>query len=177
LKFAATTAKCVGRVRRITISASLFVAVSITTNAPANTKVAGTLAPEDLETPAAAAVRKLPKDVVNAPKPKRFSLEAKRDEDMAAARGVEEIIVRGQRDPEDVVTKRPPMLAFRQQLERDKPITPKQIAQGALCLIGLCSADYGPEGIPVENTAYTKGEKGAKKTLLEQGLQFRGTYQ
>ena len=135
------------------------------------------LSAAELETPAAAAVRKLPKHFVNAPQPKRFSLAAKRDEDDAAKRGIDEIVVTGQRDPEDVISKRSSMAAFRQQLERDKPATPKQIAQVALCMLGLCAADYGPEGIPVENSAYTRGERGAKKTVLEQSLQFRGTYQ
>lgn len=135
------------------------------------------LSAADLETPAAAAIRKLPKEFVNAPQAKRFSLAAKRDEDDAAKRGIDEIVVTGQRDPEDVISKRTSMAAFRQQLERDKPATPKQIAQVALCMLGLCSADYGPEGIPVENTAYTRGERGAKKTVLEQSLQFRGTLQ
>ncbi len=163
------------RIKRATSLAPLCALLMLSMNIGASTPAE--LSAGDLETPAAAAIRKLPKDFVNAPKAKRFSLAAKRDEDDAAKRGIDEIVVTGQRDPEDVISKRSSMAAFRQQLERDKPITPKQIAQGALCLIGLCSADYGPEGIPVENTAYNRGEKGAKKTVLEQSLQFRGTYQ
>ncbi len=146
---------------------------STTSAANAQAPLPGT----DLESPAATAVRKLPKEFVNAPKAKRFSLAAKQEEDEAAKRGIDEIVVTGQRDPEDVLTKRTPMAAFRDKMERDRPTTPKEKVQMALCLVGLCGANYGPEGIPVENTAYNRGEKGAKKTVLEQSLQFRGTYQ
>ena len=135
------------------------------------------LKPTDLDSPGAIALRKLSKDVINAPKPKRFSLEAQRQQELATPSGPEEIIVRADRDPDDVISTRARMEAFRDKLERERPMTPKEKAQLALCFVGLCAANYGPEGIPVENTAYTKGEKGAKKTFLEQSLLFRGTYQ
>lgn len=163
------------RMIRVTSVARLCALLMCSTLSTANAQAP--LSAADLETPAAAAVRKLPKDFVNAPQQRRFSLAAKRDEDDAAKRGIDEIVVTGQRDPEDVLTKRTPMAAFREKLERDRPTTPKEKVQMALCFIGLCAANYGPEGIPVENSAYTRGERGAKKTVLEQSLQFRGTYQ
>ena len=131
----------------------------------------------DLDSPGAIALRKLSKDVINAPKPKRFSLEAQREQERSVGSNTEEILVLGDRETEDVISKRVGMAAFREKMERERPMTPKEKAQLALCLIGLCGAGYGPEGIPLENTAYTRGEKGAKKTVLEQSLQFRGTYQ
>jgi hypothetical protein len=69
------------------------------------------------------------------------------------------------------------MAAFREKLERERPMTPKEKAQLALCFIGLCGAHYGPEGIPVENTASTRGEKSARKSSLELSQQFRGAFQ
>lgn len=136
------------------------------------------LTAKDLDSPAAAAVRKVPVDVLRLGKPKRFSLEAKREEEEALLRPTEEIRVFGLRDPDDVVAaKKPPMLAFRERLERDRPMTPAEKARVALCLIGLCATDYGPEGIPVETTSHTRGERGAGKTSLELSRQFRGTVQ
>lgn len=115
--------------------------------------------------------------MINAPTPKRFSLEAQREQERSAESNTEEIIVFGGRDPADVISKRGGMAAFREKLERDRPMTPKEKAQLALCFIGLCGAQYGPEGIPVENTASTRGEKGVRKSSLELSQQFRGTFQ
>ena len=133
---------------------------------------------DDLDSPAATAVRKLPKDAISAPKAKRFSLEAKRDQDVIDARAIEEILVRGERDPEDVLGPRKSgFQVFREKLERDRPMTPKEKTQLALCFIGLCSRNYGPEGIPVESNAYTRAERGTNKSSLELSQQFRGTLQ
>jgi hypothetical protein len=132
----------------------------------------------DLDSPGAIALRKLSKDVINAPKSRRFSLAEQREQERSVGSNTDEILVIGERDPEDVITKRAGMAAFREKMEREpRPMTPKEKAQLVLCFVGLCSANYGPEGIPVENNAYTRGERGAKKTVLEQSLQFRGTYQ
>ncbi len=132
----------------------------------------------DLASPAANAIKKVPKEVINAPKPKRFSLEAKQDEDLAAARYTEEIRVFGDRDPEDVVAqKRPPLLAFRDKLARERTLTPKDITMMGLCLIGLCGANYGQDGAPVEDKTIPRGERGAQKSSIEMIRQFSGTYQ
>lgn len=140
--------------------------------------VARPLTAADLASPGASAIKKVPKEIINAPKPKRFSLEAKQDEDLAAARYVEEISVLGDRDPEDVtLQKRPPMLAFRDKLARERTLTPKDITVMGLCFIGLCGANYGPEGIPVESNTATRGELGAKKSSIDLIKQFSGTYQ
>jgi len=144
----------------------------------ATVEAVASVKPTDLDSPAAAAIRKLPKDMVNAPKPKRFSVEAKRDEDVAGDRVTEEILVRGEREPEDVLgPRKSPMQVFREKLERDRPMTPKEKTQLALCFIGLCAANYGPDGAPVENMAYSRAERGAKKSTLELSQQFRGTLQ
>lgn len=131
-----------------------------------------------LESPGAAAVRKVPREILNLAKPKRFSLEARRAEEEAAKQQIDEIRVFGQRDPDDVVKpKKPPIQALRERLEKDRPMTPAEKAKLALCLIGLCAANYGPEGIPVEGKAFTRGESGAGKSSLEMSQQFRGTLQ
>jgi hypothetical protein len=123
-------------------------------------------------------IKKIPKDVINAPKPKRFSEAAKKEEASATGRDVEEIRVIGERDPEDVSpSKRPPMLVFRDRLENDRPLTPWQKTQIALCFIGLCAPKYGPEGIPVESKALTRAEQQTDKSSLQISQQFRGTFQ
>jgi hypothetical protein len=143
-----------------------------TTKAPTDTPI--TLP----ETAAESAIRKLPKEVVNAPRARRFSLVAQRAQEESSKRGVDEIVVYGRGDPEDFVSKRAPMLAFRDRLDRTpSPMTPAQKAQLALCLIGLCGLGYGADGIPVENTAYTRAEKNKDKSSLQQSMQFRGTFQ
>ena len=135
------------------------------------------LSSSDIESPAAAAIRKLPKESINAPKPKRFSLAEQREQELSTARGLDEITVFGARDPEDVLKKLPPMLAFRERMERERPMTPKEKTQLMLCFIGLCGANYGADGAPVESKAFTRGEQGAGKTSLELSQQFRGTFQ
>lgn len=135
------------------------------------------LSNQDIESPAAAAIRKLPKENVLAPKPRRFSLAEQREEELVTARGLDEITVFGARDPEDVIKKLPPMLAFRERMDRERPMTPKEKTQLVLCFIGLCSRNYGPDGAPVESKAFTRGEQAAGKTSLELSQQFRGTLQ
>ena len=132
----------------------------------------------DLDGTAARMIKTVPKEIINAPKAKRFSLAARHDEDQATARYAEEIRVFGDRDPEDVTSpKRTPMLAFRDKLEREKTLTPKDITMMGLCFIGLCGAHYGPDGAPVEDRAFTRAETKKNKSSLEMSQQFRGTYQ
>ena len=72
---------------------------------------------------------------------------------------LEEIRVFGNGDPEDYVALKPaPMLVFRALLERQRPMTPKEIAQAGLCFIGLCSI-YAPDGAPIEDTPEQRAER------------------
>ena len=139
------------------------------TNAP--------LSARDIESPAAAAIRKLPKENVITPRPKRFSLAEQREQELSTARGLDEITVFGVRDPEDVLKKLPPMLAFRERMDRERPMTPKEKAQLVLCFIGLCGANYGADGAPVEDKSFSRSELAAKRSTLEMSQQFRGTFQ
>jgi len=141
----------------------------------ASTRIAA-LSAAELESPAAAALRKLPKEFVNSPKARRFSLAAQRDEDTASARPPEEFIVRAERDPEDVLRKKSGMQNLRERLERDRPMTLAEKSKLALCFIGLC-ADYGPDGAPHEDKTFSRSEQAAKRSTLEMTQQFRGTYQ
>jgi hypothetical protein len=122
------------------------------------------------------ALKKLSKDEINAPREKRFSLAEQQLEAQRIERGLDVIEVIGQRDPEDISKRKlPPMLAFRARLDADKPLTPAQIAKGALCLIGLC-ANYGPDGLPPEPTREDKSEARKNRSTTELS-QVRGTYQ
>ena len=132
----------------------------------------------DLDSRAAKMIKVVPKEIINAPKAKQFSMAAKYDDDLAVAKYIEEIRVYGEREPEDMTgPKLPPMLAFRDKLEREKTYTPKEITMMGLCFIGLCGLNYGPDGAPVEDRAFTRGEKGTNKSSLKLSRQFRGTYQ
>jgi hypothetical protein len=83
------------------------------------------------------------------------------DNDRPAAENIQkldEIRVFSRVNPEDYVApKRPPMLAFRDSLDRQRPSTPAEKAQLALCIIGLCGV-YGPEGVPVDSGAAYRQE-------------------
>jgi hypothetical protein len=71
---------------------------------------------------------------------------------------LEEIRVFGNVDPEDYVApKPPPMLVFRATLDKQRPMTPKEITQLGLCFIGLCGI-YGPDGIPAELSVTDRAE-------------------
>ena len=59
---------------------------------------------------------------------------------------LDEIRVLDQVAPEDYVApKIPPMLAFRARLDRQRPMTPQEVTQAALCFIGLCKIDTSRE--------------------------------
>jgi hypothetical protein len=89
---------------------------------------------------------------------------------------LEEIRVFGNTDPEDYTAPKPaPMLVFRANLEKQRPMTPKQITQLGLCFIGLCGI-YGPEGIPVEASALDRAEDRKNATTVELS-RARGTLQ
>lgn len=130
------------------------------------------------DTPAQNAIKQLPKDVVNSPRPLRYSLAEQRDQEEGLRKGIDTITVYGQVDPEDYVSKRSPMLVFRDTLDKTPgPMSPAQKAQAVLCLVGLCGANYGPDGAPVEDKSFSRGERNSRKSLLEQSSQFRGTLQ
>jgi hypothetical protein len=89
---------------------------------------------------------------------------------------LEEIRVFGNGDPEDYVApKPPPMLVFRAQLDKQRPMTPKEITQLGLCFIGLCGI-YGPEGIPSEASIINRAEDRKNATTIELS-RVRGTLQ
>ncbi len=59
---------------------------------------------------------------------------------------LEEIRVLDQVAPEDYVApKLAPMLEFRASLDRQRPMTPQEVTQAALCFIGLCKIDTSKE--------------------------------
>ncbi|MBL8522651.1 MAG: hypothetical protein JNN20_03065 [Betaproteobacteria bacterium] len=127
-----------------------------------------------MDTPAQTAAKKLPKDFVNA-KPQRFSAEEKRRVETITR--LDEILVEGQIDPEDYVgPKKAPMMQFRDRLEKDRPMTPKEKAQLALCFIGLCGI-YGPDGVPVEPSRDAKRDERLNQSTTQLNSQFRGTVQ
>lgn len=89
---------------------------------------------------------------------------------------LDEIRVFGNGDPEDYVApKPPPMLVFRAQLDKQRPMTPKEITQLGLCFIGLCGI-YGPDGIPTEASITDRAEDRKNATTVELS-RVRGTLQ
>lgn len=129
-----------------------------------------------LDTPAQAAVKKLPKEVVNAPAPRRFATRDSRNDEITAAVQMEEIRVYGQVDPEDYAKRNTAMQQFQNRLENDRPMTPKEKTQLALCLIGLC-AMYGPDGLPREPSLAERGDARKNLSTIQLNTQFRGTLQ
>ena len=107
--------------------------------------------------------------------PQRFSdADKKRVETITR---LDEILVYGQVEPEDFVgAKKSPMMQFRERLERDRPMTPKEKAQLALCFIGLCGI-YGPDGIPREPSLDERSEARINQSTTQLNSQFRGTLQ
>lgn len=89
---------------------------------------------------------------------------------------LEEIRVFGNGDPEDYVApKPPPMLVFQATLDKQRPMTPKEIAQLGMCFIGLCSI-YKPDGSPYELSAMDRAEDRKNATTIELS-RVRGTLQ
>lgn len=89
---------------------------------------------------------------------------------------LEEIRVFGNVEPEDYVApKPPPMLVFRAQLDKQRPMTPKEMTQLGLCFIGLCGI-YGPNGIPTEASIMDRAEDRKNATTMELS-RVRGTLQ
>ena len=129
-----------------------------------------------LDTPAQAAVKKLPKEVVNAPAPRRFATRDSRNDEITNAVQMEEIRVYGQVDPEDYARRNTAMQQFRNRLEKERTYTPKEKTQMVLCLIGLCGM-YGPEGIPLEPSVEARNEARKDQSTLQLSNQFRGTLQ
>ena len=128
-----------------------------------------------LDTQAQAAVRKLPKEVVNAPPPRRFATRDVRNDEISPAQ-MEEIRVYGQVDPEDYARRNTSMQQFHNRLEGDRPSTPKEKTKMLLCFIGLC-ANYGPDGLPREPSLDERSEARANLTTTQLNGQFRGTLQ
>jgi len=129
---------------------------------------------DPLDTPAQAAARKLPKHLLTA-KPQKFS-EADRTRVDAVTR-LDEIIIYGQVEPEDYVgSKKAPIVQFRERLEKDRPLTPREKAQLALCFFGLCGI-YGPDGIPREPSLAERNEARTNQSTTQLNSQFGGTLQ
>ena len=129
---------------------------------------------DPLDTPAQTAAKKLPEDFVNV-KPQRFSEADKTRVDTVTR--LDEILVYGYVDPEDYVgQKKTPVMQFRDRLERDRPMTTKEKARLAICLIGLCGI-YGPDGIPREPSLAERSEARIHQSTTQLNSQFRGTQQ
>jgi hypothetical protein len=130
-----------------------------------------TIAPDKLDSPAATQIKKVPRDVINARAPRRFSQAEQREEIEAAKRNVDEIRVYADRDPEDVARSKSGFVQLRERMENDKPLTPAQIAQGALCFIGLC-ANYGPDGAPPEPARESTAKARREQSTTQQSRLF-----
>ena len=80
---------------------------------------------------------------------------------------LDEIRVFGNGDPEDYVAPKPaPMLVFRATLDKQRPMTAKEVTQLGLCLIGLCGV-YKPDGSPYELSAVDRAEDRKNATTVE----------
>ncbi len=89
---------------------------------------------------------------------------------------LEEMRVYGSGDPEDYVApKPPPMLVFRATLDKQRPMTAKEITQLGLCFVGLCGI-YKPDGSPYELSAVDRAEERKNATTMELA-RVRGTLQ
>ena len=129
---------------------------------------------DPLATPAQAAVRSVAKVVPNSVPP-RFSVADKNR--VESITRLDEILVYGHLEPEDFVgAKKSPMMQFRARLERDRPMTPKEKAQLALCFIGLCGI-YGPDGAPIEPSLDERRDARINQSTTQLNSQFRGTLQ
>lgn len=136
--------------------------------------VTATPATATADTPARLFIRKLPPEAAKAPEPKRFVNDYYVNP--RSAQVLDEIRVYGQAEPEDYVRRVAPMQKFRERLERDRPMTPKEKTQLVLCMAGFCGI-YGPEGIPLEGTAADRSEARLSQSTTQLNGQFRGTVQ
>ncbi len=131
-------------------------------------------APAAFDTPAQTATRKLPKEFIQAT-PQRFSKDDQKR--VEAVTRLDEILVEGRIEPEDYVgPKKAPMAQFRERLEKDRPMTPKEKTQLALCFIGLCGI-YGPDGLPREPSLDERREARSNQSTTQLNNQFRGALQ
>ena len=90
---------------------------------------------------------------------------------------LDEIIIYGQVEPEDYVGPgKSPIVKFRERLDKDRPMTPREKAQLALCLIGLCG-NYGPDGLPREPSRDERREARIEQSTMQLNSQFNGTLQ
>ncbi len=138
---------------------------------------AGNTAEPPLDSQAQAAVKKLPKEVVNAAPARRFATADKNEEAAStAAIRLEEIRIYDQVDPEDYARRNTDMQRFHDRLEKERPLTPKEKTKLVLCFIGLC-ANYGPDGIPREPTLAERNEARTTQSTAQLITQFRGTVQ
>ena len=130
---------------------------------------------EPLDTRARTFIRKLPANAANIPTPRRFSSGDYQNPRTAIV--LDEIRVYGQIEPEDYVgRKKTPLQQFHEHLERDRPLTPAEKTQLALCFIGLCSI-YGPDGAPAELSAADRSEARLQQSTTQLIGQFRGSLQ
>ncbi len=104
----------------------------------------------DLESRAQQIAKKLPKDILLAipNSPPRVAPQ----NPGGGIQVLEEIIIKGKFDPADYVAPRTaPMLVFRSTLDGQRPMTPKEIKDTALCFIGFCPL-LNADGLPIANT-------------------------
>jgi hypothetical protein len=146
---------------------STAAAIAVKTNPP--------LAPEVLDSPAQTAIRKLKSPDANT-KPVRVAAAEIAHPDLVTR--LDEIRVYGRNEPEDFARpKKPPHLQFRDHLaSASPPMTPWQKIRLPLCLIGLCG-NYGPEGIPLGDSAERRAEDRLGRTTLQSNGQFYGIVQ
>ena len=129
---------------------------------------------KSLDTPAQSAAKKLPRHLLNATPPPFSSADKSR---IDAITRLDEITVYGYVEPEDYVApKKAAMVQFRNQLDRDRPMTPWEKLRLPLCLVGLC-ANYGPDGIPREPSLDERNEARINQSTAQLNGQFRGTLQ
>ena len=151
----------------------LLAALPVTAAAQAP-PAAAPVAPAAFDTPAQTATRKLPKEYIHST-PQRFSKDDQKR--VEAVTRLDEILVEGRIEPEDYVRpKKAPMAQFRERLEKDRPMTPKEKTQLALCFIGLCGI-YGPDGLPREPSLDERREARSNQSTTQLNSQFRGTLQ
>ena len=129
---------------------------------------------DPLDTPAQTAAKKLPRQFTHTA-PQRFSKADKARID--AVTRLDEILIYGTVEPEDYVgPKKAPIVQFRERLEKDRPLTPKEKARLALCFIGLCGI-YGPDGIPLEPDIAERNQARTIQSTTQLNSQFHGTIQ
>jgi hypothetical protein len=160
--FAATPSATAENDKQVTAEATKE-EVTLATNAPADTVVppianAGNV---EIKSRAQEFIKKVPKD---------FLLNTKASPRVSAKNPgggtimLEEIQVFGKFDPADYVAPKPsPMLVFRASLDKQRPMTGKEITDSVLCFIGLCPL-LNADGLPIADTTPEQRAEGRLNT-------------